>query len=779
MKLTEVDIKGFGKLKNLRFQPGSGLNIVYGSNEAGKSTLLAFIRAMFYGLKGGRKSKEGFLPPLKQYTPWDGEPFAGVVFYTLDSGEGYRIGRNFSKGTVKVYDAASNDITSTFPLNRDAGIGILETHAGLDEQVFDRTISIRQLRSAVDEDGKKLLIEKLANYHSTGSEDQSLGKAVLALEKALHEEIGTEKTSTKPLNRLNQRLKELEAEKEAQQTLHERMLHLWEELAIEKEKLNILTREKEALLHTRQAFKSKQLSDFKESCRKLLEEHERLIGQEAALNEKLGWLMPYRKALEEKTQALHDLHDRLKASTHQSETLHQREEGLNARKRQFEEEIKAQPIDRTVVQTEQTVSNGKVAYSGKAHWYTLVAGVLAIIGFLLVQPGMVRNILLGAAVLLLAATAYLTAGKGKSRKSGRYDQQSMEAMAQNLKIAASHQTIQTHLAYIEQERQGIGQERDQIGQKVQEIGSDVVSILKDAGVAVAFSEIASGIESFKEKQQRLTALKQDQEKLSMAMKEHEAKKQLVMREGGHLTGRGFESFEDLYAELQGMSAFENAENTPGRFRTAADIDDALSALGNKIKDSELTASMLKTRLENAPGEERLSEIDEEIMHLSDKKAALEGIRSSVGLAIEQLNQSAKRLQKGFTPKLNREMGILLSTVTNGRYQAIHSDDMLQVKVEVPESVELMPVERLSSGTMDQVYFCMRLAAVNLLEEEGESLPLFLDEPFAQYDESRILGALNLIKEYQGKRQIFLFTCREREKHLAEQAFKDNAYLIRL
>ena len=50
MIIRELNIRGFGALQNRRFVFGDRLNILYGANEAGKSTLHLFLRAMFYGL---------------------------------------------------------------------------------------------------------------------------------------------------------------------------------------------------------------------------------------------------------------------------------------------------------------------------------------------------------------------------------------------------------------------------------------------------------------------------------------------------------------------------------------------------------------------------------------------------------------------------------------------------------------------------------------------------------------------------------------------------------
>ena len=50
MKLLALEIEGYGVWSGLKFQRMSeGLNVVYGPNEAGKSTLLHFIRSSLYG----------------------------------------------------------------------------------------------------------------------------------------------------------------------------------------------------------------------------------------------------------------------------------------------------------------------------------------------------------------------------------------------------------------------------------------------------------------------------------------------------------------------------------------------------------------------------------------------------------------------------------------------------------------------------------------------------------------------------------------------------------
>ena len=54
MKIRELIIKNFGKFSNQDILLDDGINILYGENESGKSTLHAFIRGMLFGMERGR-----------------------------------------------------------------------------------------------------------------------------------------------------------------------------------------------------------------------------------------------------------------------------------------------------------------------------------------------------------------------------------------------------------------------------------------------------------------------------------------------------------------------------------------------------------------------------------------------------------------------------------------------------------------------------------------------------------------------------------------------------
>ena len=55
MIIKSLDLIGFGKFHHRQTELGPRVNVIYGGNEAGKSTMHRFIHGMFFGLKRGRE----------------------------------------------------------------------------------------------------------------------------------------------------------------------------------------------------------------------------------------------------------------------------------------------------------------------------------------------------------------------------------------------------------------------------------------------------------------------------------------------------------------------------------------------------------------------------------------------------------------------------------------------------------------------------------------------------------------------------------------------------
>ena len=75
MKINGFKINGFGKLKNNNIELSDGINVIYGENESGKSSMLKFISAMLYGVSKNKNGKE--ISDFDKFKPWKTEEFSG------------------------------------------------------------------------------------------------------------------------------------------------------------------------------------------------------------------------------------------------------------------------------------------------------------------------------------------------------------------------------------------------------------------------------------------------------------------------------------------------------------------------------------------------------------------------------------------------------------------------------------------------------------------------------------------------------------------------------
>ena len=115
--------------------------------------------------------------------------------------------------------------------------------------------------------------------------------------------------------------------------------------------------------------------------------------------------------------------------------------------------------------------------------------------------------------------------------------------------------------------------------------------------------------------------------------------------------------------------------------------------------------------------------------------------------------------------LNEKIGTILDRITH-KYHQVKVDDALQVKVVNPENNDLLGIEQLSGGTIDQIYFALRFGVRDIVDR-NQSLPFILDDPFVQYDDQRKNSAIQFLYKSSEDNQILLFTCSGDEKRMMD------------
>lgn len=96
MRILDLHIDGFGKFHDLSVSFDKDLNVVYGRNEAGKSTLHTFIRCMLFGLERGRGRRPA-RDLYSKYEPWQNKAVYGGQMRVEKDGVIYRLERTFRR----------------------------------------------------------------------------------------------------------------------------------------------------------------------------------------------------------------------------------------------------------------------------------------------------------------------------------------------------------------------------------------------------------------------------------------------------------------------------------------------------------------------------------------------------------------------------------------------------------------------------------------------------------------------------------------------------------
>ncbi|MDO4975530.1 MAG: ATP-binding protein [Alphaproteobacteria bacterium] len=211
MKINNIKINSFGNLEDKEIDLSDNINIIYGKNEAGKSTLLKFITNMFYGTSKNKKGRE--FSDYDRYKPWGKEDFSGKIKYKLDNGETFEVFREFAKKNPKIYNSNMEDISKQFNIDKNLGNQFFYEQTKVDEQTFLSTIASMQQEVKLEKNSQNALIQKMANLAGTGEDNVSYKKAIDKLYKKQLDEVGTYRSTGKPINIAQSKLNDLKNKK--------------------------------------------------------------------------------------------------------------------------------------------------------------------------------------------------------------------------------------------------------------------------------------------------------------------------------------------------------------------------------------------------------------------------------------------------------------------------------------------------------------------------------------------------------------------------------------
>ncbi len=220
MKIQRISIAGFGRLYNWAHEFSPGLNLVFGPNESGKSTLQMAILTALYGFHQANRAKASENGLLRQYRPWsDSHPYGLLLEYSLDGGKEYRVQRTFAQELrSELWDLGlARDVSWQYPSGRHGRLAFPKEQWGLDKELFICTACIQQ-GALRDVDGGNTA-SSVAALLDTGTDDATVAEACARLDAIIANDVGqTDRALQKPLPGARKQLSEAKLEKSAIET---------------------------------------------------------------------------------------------------------------------------------------------------------------------------------------------------------------------------------------------------------------------------------------------------------------------------------------------------------------------------------------------------------------------------------------------------------------------------------------------------------------------------------------------------------------------------------
>ena len=210
MIINRLILKNFGKFQGKEIELKEGINILFGENESGKSTIHVFLQSMLFGMKRG-KGKASKTDIYSRYMPWENGNWYEVSMVFTCGERTFRLERGFGKfaKAPTLVCETDGEMLSVEHGDLDMLLG------GVTENVYENTVSVGQAKSRTEEGLLKEIRDYLSEFQGTGDFRFHPEQAVEILKKRRKE--------------LEQKERKALAEKETQERESALKIHLEEE----------------------------------------------------------------------------------------------------------------------------------------------------------------------------------------------------------------------------------------------------------------------------------------------------------------------------------------------------------------------------------------------------------------------------------------------------------------------------------------------------------------------------------------------------------------------
>jgi len=775
VKLRRLTVAGFGRLSGRTFAFADGLNVIYGPNEAGKSTVAAAIVASLYG-SGRRKDA---------WRPWDGSAYATTLFYELADGRAFEVRRDYTRDAkgVHIYDRDGNDVAADAALGRTISPG--DVHLQIPYDAFINASCVLQQSVGIDPERNVSIATALARALDGGpKEDAALG-AVKRLEDARKAHVGTPRsTVNNPLKGLRETLARRAAEADAARNRRDALAQLRERRADTVGDRDRLTERRAGAERELKALQAAELRARLEQLRVYRDDLAALQAERARYDDVADFPAEFIGELDAAFYAWRAAEGAAVAAESDAETAQlsivERSE-LAARRADAGtiDELEFQALRAAAEQATEAHTAAAAAANEAAAARREGSGGRTLAGVALTVAGVFLVLAIAMAIAhwwsftevfaAVAAVAFAVVG-WRSRERIR----NARAAAKKQRVADESLTAERNASTTVAgvlDRLGVSSiddlahRRERLAELLRmltnaERATTRATELRDAEwrAAGVFDDLAEAIVP------DTTGTRQERCAIADERAQRRRKRDGVDNGMAMLALQRSEILRDddefaLVTERDALAAAGIAPaDTYGR-ALRDEVHARVAELDRLMRDAELATATLTVELklgESAIPE--LAPIEEDVERMRAEIARIETFDRALSLAATTVSRLTHEAHQAFARRLETYASEALHKVTGGRYSEIRVDPAtFIVKARVPETGAIVDLDVLSAGTRDQVYLIIRIAMARMFAEGLELPPLLLDDPFAYWDDTRIERCIPIIAHNAFDAQTILFT----------------------
>lgn len=760
MIIEKIDIKSFGALCDVSLEFGESVNVIEGRNEAGKSTIAAFIRYMLFGFGA---SEDGIsLSERQKGISWSTGTAQGSMVVRVKDKK-YLINRT----TVPLIDAAGRE-----SYKEDSSIIDLETGTtsfgklpagevffGTSKELFENTAFLGQIGDSSINEGS--VSRSIENILFSGNERMNTQRAMMKIGEKIDGLIHRS-GSGGVIGDLIRRREELERNLERSNEDNKQILAKETELHSIRHDRKEAQERLEKLRDLDDCYKHVMLIQTFDQLHAL--EEESLAKQEAynayiAENTRAGYV-PTEDYLTDLALARRAVGDTYRA-------LLEAEDGYEREKATIGI---TNEIEGMIALTDTLGGEDKVIERAKSHKKTVLRstaiGIVAALAA--VAAGVYEIVAAGPFAALVWRIVVACLGFGALGAAAAFTaialraNKSIAELARRFEVGTYKDLVGKLLLVSESrvKRDGMARSTELAKSHLDKCRAEYDAAKADlTRVIVRWGEEPpmSGLEAFLDK-------------LAAKASAFLERKSILLEEKNSIEL----TVKEIRRTLSDKSEIDiRALVSPMKRKVLAginhdDIISGIAALRTRIAECEreeftVESELISLRARAGDPNDVYTKLD----ILNEQIAELEHKHKAYTLALAVIESATGKLREGISPRLGSYATELMSVMTDKRYNGFAVSGEMKVAFKNSEEGEERSVDFLSSGTRDLAYFAVRMALIDMLYQEKP--PICFDETFAHQDNVRARSMMSAIVGLgRDGYQSFVFTCRAREGVLANE-----------